>query len=113
MYLHRLRDMGGGKFIFFTAIVPLMVEKVSILYDDLVVWMALNNSRGPIKGYDVQFVSDINTSASIISVDANIAVYRPNVTEDFPPTGQPVYVRVGLWAWPQLVVIVMMCVLIR
>ena len=76
-----------------------MVEEVNVLYNDLVEWMALNDSRGPIEGYDVHFVSDIDTSGSIISVDADITVYSPNITEDFPLTGQPVYVRVGLWVW--------------
>ena len=79
-----------------------------VVSNGMVEWAAVDDSLGTVEGYDIQFVSNIDTSARIIYFDDDILVYTPNITEDYPPTGQPVYVRVCLWAWSQLVVMAML-----
>ena len=76
--------------------VPLQVTGVIVVNDEFVEWSPLvKNDRGPIIKYQVKFFSTA-ASGDIIDVDNNNVLYQVNITEDFPPLGQPVYVAVSI-----------------
>ena len=77
-------------------IVAAQVENVKVLYDIFVEWPLLTDDRGEITMYEIMFYSD-KSNGTIIELDDETSVYEPNVTDDFPMTGQPVYVIVSLY----------------
>ena len=76
--------------------VPLQVTGVRVVNNDTVEWSPLVNSdRGSITKYQVKFFSNV-ANGRIIDVDSNDVTYQANITEDFPPLGQPVLVVVSI-----------------
>ena len=76
--------------------VPLQVMGVRVVNNGVVEWSPLANSdRGPITKYQVKFFST-TANGRIIDVDSNDVTYQVNITEDFPPLGQPVLVVVSI-----------------
>ena len=59
-------------------------------------WPLLSDNRGEITMYEIKFYSH-KSDGDIIELDDETSVYEPNVADDFPMTGQPVYVIVSLY----------------
>jgi hypothetical protein len=85
------------------------VTNVRVIHQMFVEWNILSDAdRGPITGYQVNLYSS-TSEGRIINIDRDSVLYMVNVTEDFPPLGQPVYVRVrgltsvGPGQWSDLV----------
>ena len=66
-----------------------------MLYGMFVEWPLLSDNLGEIAIYEIKFYSH-KSDGHIIELDDETSVYEPNVTDDFPMTGQPVYVIVSL-----------------